>query len=635
MEKKTISIPEGVYYLGDYPGLVAQLPQGRYILNKVMTGCGATTMFLGDNVPTVLCSPRRELIRCKAESSDFKGLVHAFGANSADVMCRINDMKQYVTNHAPTPYNIVPPPKILVTYDSAKHVMQGLKEMGLPNQFRFVVDEFQTLFTDAAFRGDVEAEFMENLQYIPNVVYLSATPYIEKYLDYLDEFNALPYVELVWPDSSKHVTTIHKERYHNGSQAQTIADIINKYKSRGCFEESMDPYGNVQYATEAVFFVNDISFILSTVKKNGLTPKDTNIICADNDENKARLKKEGFSIGHAPAKDMQHPTYTFVTKASFEGTDFYSPCAYTYIFSNVKQETLGVDISLDLPQIMGRQRLDTNPFRYSATLFFRTTMSFSPEEEQRYMNKIKTKEDQTKYIVNDFANCKDERMKEYNARKYRNSQKAEKYQYDYVSVVDDKSKNDPKVVFNKYVMLNEIRAWEVQRSQYVDDTYVMGAVDDAFRLSTPATQELVRQFLSDFNGPFEKKMKMYAEFLEAHPECKYELQGCVVIPNSIKNYYIVLGYNRLKSLSWKEINIQVELNMVSGTIDDMGEVILKTFTQEWYSLSEAKQMLQSIYDQYSPGKTAKATDLKKYLKCKMSKRVSSVSGIRENGYLIL
>jgi anti-sigma B factor antagonist len=44
--------------------------------------------------------------------------------------------------------------------------MQGLKEMGLLDQFRFVVDEFQTLFTDAAFRGDVEAEFMENLQYI-------------------------------------------------------------------------------------------------------------------------------------------------------------------------------------------------------------------------------------------------------------------------------------------------------------------------------------------------------------------------------------------------------------------------------------------------------------------------------------
>ena len=126
------------------------------------------------------------------------------------------------------------------------------------------------------------------------------------------------------------------------------------------------------------------------------------------------------------------------------------------------------------------------------------------------MNRIKTKEEQTKYIVNDFAKCKDDRMKEYNARKYRNSQKTEKYQNDYVSVVDDKSNNGPNVVFNKYVMLNEIRAWEVQRSQYADNTYVMGAVDDAFRLSTPATQELVRQFLSDFNGSFEKKMKAHA-----------------------------------------------------------------------------------------------------------------------------
>ena len=617
MKKTTISIPEGIYYLGNYPHLVAQLPQGRYILNKVMTGCGATTMFLADNTPTVLCSPRCELIRCKAESSQFNGLVHSFGAGitSGDnlLLQKISAMKMYVTNHQPNPFSSVFPPKILVTYDSAKHVIQGLFEMGILEYFRFVVDEFQTIFTDSAFRGDVEAEFMENLQYISNVVFLSATPYIEQYLDQLEEFNSLPYVELEWPDSSKHATNIHRERYHNGSQAQTAKDIISKYRQHGYFEESMDANGDPQYATQAVFFVNDIRFILGTVKKNGLTQSDTNIICADNDDNRAKLKKYGFTIGHAPGEGEPHPTFTFVTKASFEGTDFYSPCAYTYIFSNIKRETLGVDISLDLPQIMGRQRLDSNPFKYSATFFYTTMMDYSEDAEREYMERIQAKQNQTQFIVDDFESCTDPRMKDINATKYRNSQKIERYQNDYVSVVDDRVNHMPKVVFNNYVMLNEIRAWEVQRSQYVDNTYVMGSINNAFALNSPIMQRMVRQFLSAFSGHFEKRMQLYAEFLEVHPECKDELQ------------------ERLKALSWKEADIIAEMSRNEpDLLSALTTNIRVSFPPGWYSLKDIKTTLQTIYDQLNLTYTAKATDIEQYLDCRPSKR--TVNGVRLNGY---
>ena len=635
MNKTTISIPEGIYYLGNYPHLVAQLPQGRYILNKVMTGCGATTMFLADNTPTVLCSPRCELIRCKAESSQFNGLVHSFGAGitSGDnlLLQKISAMKMYVMNHQSNPFSPVPQPKILVTYDSAKHVIQGLSEMGILEHFRFVVDEFQTVFTDSAFRGDVEAEFMENLQYISNVVFLSATPYIEQYLDQLEEFNTLPYVELEWPDSSKHATNIQRERYHNGSQAQTAKDIISRYRQYGYFEESMDAYGNPQYATQAVFFVNDIHFILGTVKKNGLTQKDTNIICADNDDNRAKLKKYGFTIGHAPGEGEPHPTFTFVTKASFEGTDFYSPCAYTYIFSNIKRETLGVDISLDLPQIMGRQRLDSNPFKYSATFFYTTMMDYSEDAEREYMERIQAKHSQTQIIVNDYERCTDLQMKAINATKYRNSQMIERYQNDYVSVVDDRISHKPKVVFNNYVMLNEIRAWEVQRSQYIDNTYVMESVDNAFALNSPKMQSMVRQFLSSFSGHFEKRMQLYAEFLVAHPECKDELQGCINIPNTIKTYYNTLGYERLKALSWKEADIIAEMSRSEpDLLSSLSTNIRVAFPPGWYSLKDIKTTLQAIYDQLNLTYTAKATDIEQYLNCRPSKR--TVKGERLNGY---
>lgn len=81
-----IQIPEGVFYLGNYPELLNLLPSQTFIFNKVMTGCGATTMFLDDAIPTVLCSPRKELIHCKANSNRYMGKVHLFGSTSEDVL---------------------------------------------------------------------------------------------------------------------------------------------------------------------------------------------------------------------------------------------------------------------------------------------------------------------------------------------------------------------------------------------------------------------------------------------------------------------------------------------------------------------------------------------------------------------
>ena len=47
METIDIHIPNGIRYMSDYLGLMNILPQqGKYILNKQLTGCGGTTLFL-------------------------------------------------------------------------------------------------------------------------------------------------------------------------------------------------------------------------------------------------------------------------------------------------------------------------------------------------------------------------------------------------------------------------------------------------------------------------------------------------------------------------------------------------------------------------------------------------------------
>ena len=626
-----IHIPEGIFYLGNYPELLNLLPTQTFIFNKVMTGCGATTMFLDDAVPTVLCSPRKELIYCKANSDRYIGKVHLFGSTSEDVLEKINAAKNYILSLRPTPF-FTPTyaPKILVTYDSTKYVIQTLRELGLLERFRFVVDEFQTLMTDASFRGDAEAEFMENLRTASYIIFLSATPYIEEYLDMLDEFKDLPYLELSWPESSIHPINITPSLYDNGSPTRTIQNIIDHYKSQGFFEEMMDRYGNVLRSTEAVFFVNDVKFIVETIKKNSLPLSEVNIICSDRKENHAAMRRAGLTVGHAPKEGERHPTYTFVTKAAYEGTDFYSPCAYTYIFSNIKRENLAIDISLDLPQILGRQRLSTNAFRYSATLFYKSKPDFSDSEKKEFMEGINTKVNETEELLNVFNSLQNPDQKKRMARKYRGSQMQEKYQNDYTTVVDDKVSDEVRVVFNKYVMANELRAWDVQMHQYQDITYVMASVCDAFATTSTSSFVESKQFLSTFSGNFEQKMRMYAEFLDSHPECKEDLQMSVMISNDIKTYYNNLGSDRLRSLSWKEANIVRELYGSSASEDRIAELIYAEFPDGWYSLTELKEKLQGIYDSIGLRRIAKATDIGKYYT--YTKKQKSIGGNRSNGF---
>ena len=63
--------------------------------------------------------------------------------------------------------------------------------------------------------------------------------------------------------------------------------------------------------------------------------------------------------------------FTFCTEQFILGADFYSTNAEPFIFSDANIDSLAVDISLDLPQILlGRQRLIENPWLKNHAEFF-------------------------------------------------------------------------------------------------------------------------------------------------------------------------------------------------------------------------------------------------------------------------
>ena len=93
-----IKVPTNVNYLTNWDGF--ELPKG--ILNKGVTGCGATSVAIEDEHKTIICSPRINLIKNKV--SQHKGLLGVYG----DVK---NDEIMAYLEKAETP-------KIMVTYDS-------------------------------------------------------------------------------------------------------------------------------------------------------------------------------------------------------------------------------------------------------------------------------------------------------------------------------------------------------------------------------------------------------------------------------------------------------------------------------------------------------------------------------------
>ena len=63
----SISMPKGCRYMSDYENLLnGELPlDGKFILNKTVTGCGGTSLFLDSNFPVVIISPRLQVLKEK------------------------------------------------------------------------------------------------------------------------------------------------------------------------------------------------------------------------------------------------------------------------------------------------------------------------------------------------------------------------------------------------------------------------------------------------------------------------------------------------------------------------------------------------------------------------------------------
>lgn len=176
-------------------------------MNKELTGCGATTIALTDKHPTIICSPRNELIRNKASQFPDSFLVTA-GVYPEDI-------KKYLDKATI--------PKILISYDSFHKVLDVIENK---EDWRIVLDEFHYILSDASFKSEVSLRLLNNIRKFPYVTYLSATPILNEFLSELDYFKDIPYFQMDWQDKER----IDLIRIKTNKPLSCIMDIIEQYK---------------------------------------------------------------------------------------------------------------------------------------------------------------------------------------------------------------------------------------------------------------------------------------------------------------------------------------------------------------------------------------------------------------------
>ena len=672
IKKIELQVPAGIRYISEWSDFNLDEFSNRYcsayIIDKKIPGCGFTEYCLTCDDDIILCSPRKMLLANK--ESQHPGDIHYVKnelefdpgvdidmnnkqhISEGDKQQFLDDnsvekekeletlgikdkMRNDLVNYIHIRDFEKKPCKIIVTYDSFKYVKEFLEEEHMFDKFKIVVDEFQSIFVDSRFKASTEFEFFNILTSIKNknICFVSATPMIDKYLSRLDYFKNLNYYVLDWAtlDPSR---TIQPELKVRKMQSLTteIKKVIQSYLD-GKFAILANPItGQPVLSKEAVFYLNSVNDILKIIKSVGLTPDQVNILCSDTAQNRKRVRKKlgkKHQIGFVPLKGEPHKMFTFCTRTVYLGADFYSTNARTFIFSNANIDSLSVDISLDLPQILGRQRLIENPWKNHAEFFFKPLGNGKELTLEYFISYVKNKTNNSKDLIDAFNNVKDS-AKPLVATKYLSDIVLNKYKNDYVSINHINGENRP--VFNDLVMISEERAFDIQQIDYKNRFTVFNVIkSNSFKLDE--ISRFIEYLRDPSNGHISERLRILCETKKFTEEEKSLIAH--QISEKFDQYYNLVGPKRCAQLGYYITDIKREVNNLSIGEDKIKELFYSKFkVGDRISNVKAKEIVREIYNTLKLDKTPKATDIGNYFEINKQLITDPDTNMRVNGIVI-
>lgn len=606
MRKTEIKIPKGTRYLAEIKNF--ELPNG--IFNKDVPNCGATTLALEDNHKTIICCPRNHLLQNKKEQ--YPDTLLVIGG------VKVDEIRSYIDQ--------TEIPKILVSYDSIYKLIECIKDK---RDWRVVIDEFQYLLLDGCFKSEVELRLLECLKVFPYITYLSATPILDKYLEQIDFFRDMDYYQLIWED--KEAVKVYRRRSAN--PIDSAVEIVRAYQNSNYPSVLID--GKTFCSNECVIFLNSVNNIFNITKQTELRPDEVNIIVGNsgvNDEQIAKLG-DGFQRGRIPLKGEEHKMITFCTSTAFAGCDFYSTTASTFVISDCKRINTAVDISTDLVQIAGRQRLDCNPFRKYLTFIY--NISKEDVEEKKFWEDLNDKVGLTEKEVKSNNDEADNLLRAKRIKDCLREQKMLQYQDSYTMY----DKLADRFVFNKLAYISEQYAYELQMHNYKSGIVVKKQLsENNFDVTENQTYDVYEEQLKHLikKESFIDRMMFYCDYkkrglcidLVAHTmERKYP---------ELKYYYDELGADRIKALGYKEKDLKNEVSIRHS--DSKIRYRFQNMFQldALFTTDRIKELMNEAYQKVGVKKKGKASDLEKLYGFKIHPcKILMDDGSRKNGYKIV
>ena len=188
--KKMIPVPENIRYISDWQEFnLDNFGNKPYIIDKQIPGCGFTEYCLTNGDDIILTSPRKMLLDNKLQQHpddvhyvkntlEFDPNVDGEGKEQSEEEQKARDKDTLTAKHwMESKLNEYidrkwqderKPCKIIVTYDSFKHVREFLENRSALHKFKIVVDEFQSIFIDSRFKASTEFDFFNQLQTLHN-----------------------------------------------------------------------------------------------------------------------------------------------------------------------------------------------------------------------------------------------------------------------------------------------------------------------------------------------------------------------------------------------------------------------------------------------------------------------------------
>ena len=596
----TIKVPETVDFLTNWNGF--ELPKG--ILNKGVTGCGATSVAIKDEHKTIICSPRINLIKNKV--SQHYGLLGVWG----DI--KNEEIVTYLEKSDT--------PKIMVTYDSMPRLAKLIEDK---TDWRVVVDEYQYLLIDSGFRSDKAIALLDSVNQFDYVTYLSATPIADKYIQQMEQFNDVPYTELIWDKVEK----IDVERVVSAKPINNAIEIVRNYQ-KGIFPND---YGIP--SKECVIFLNSVTNIANIIKQTELSCEDVNIIVADTEENRKLIRQigKGFDIGIIPFEGESHKMFTFCTSTAFAGCDFYSTCASTFVISDNKKVHTSIDIATELVQIAGRQRLTCNPYRKTIVFIYNVDIGENNAEIYRESIELKLKKSEGLAV---WKNSAPDYFKEEVIKETSEMQNIKKYSESYVRY-DEKT---DRFTVNRWAYLNELFAYDVQHENYLNSVVVKKQLEDSgFNVNKDEGisdyKEQLKCILT--KEGFANRMKRYCELRQMKEKCRFYLASDLMERQyeDLRFYYDRLGFDKIKALGYKESSLKNELerhyreNDIKRRFREVFAVGMRMATDD------IKRTMGDVYASYGIKKKGVATQLEREYGIRLKPiKVTMPDGFRKGGY---